>query len=237
MTTKKHSLIRRLQQTSIAQRLAAILIIATAVAGFGLIGQGLYIKAKAVLAQVLLESAWSRALAGEVAPKAWPWADTWPVAQLSLPRIQKKAIVLNNASGEAMAFGPGLVAGTPLPGRPGTSVIAGHRDTHFEFLKNVRRGDSIEVITRTNTRITYRVDYMEVVDASASGIEPNAPGESLALVTCWPFGERTPGPLRYVVHALPAKPASMPVAQADASAGAPFRRSASLSGEEISFTR
>jgi len=230
MTSKKQSLIKRLRQTSILQRLVVVIIIAATVTGFTLVGQGLYIKAKAVLAQVLLESAWSRALAGEVAPKAWPWADTWPVAKLNLPRIEKKAIVLNNASGEAMAFGPGLVAGTPLPGQPGTSVIAGHRDTHFEFLKDVKLGDIIEVTTRANKRITYKIDYMEVVDASASGIEPNAPGESLALVTCWPFGDPNPGPLRYVVHAVPSEPS---IAALDPE----LRRSATLSGALISLTR
>ncbi len=219
MTTKKKPLTRRLRQTSISQRLVALILIATAVAGFSLVGQGLYIKAKAVLAQVLLERAWSRALAGEAAPKAWPWADTWPVAKLSLPRIQKKTVVLNNASGEAMAFGPGLVAGTPLPGRPGTSVISGHRDTHFEFLRDVRLGDTIEVRTRANKRLTYKVDYMEVVDASASGIEPYAPGESLALVTCWPFDDKNPGPLRYVVYAQPflstSPPGTTSISQSD----------------------
>ncbi len=211
MTTEKQSLTRRIQQTSVPQRVIALMIIVTAVAGFSLVGQGLYIKAKAVLAQVLLERAWSRTLAGEVAAKAWPWADTWPVAKISLPRLKQKAIVLNNASGEAMAFGPGLVAGTPLPGRPGTSVISGHRDTHFEFLRNIKLGDTIEVKTRTGKRLTYKVDYMEVVDASASGIEPNAPGEKLALVTCWPFDDKNPGPLRYVVYALPFTSVSMPV--------------------------
>jgi sortase A len=230
MTSRIRSLAKRLQQTSIAQRLVAVIIIAATVTGLTLVGQGVYIKAKAVFAQVLLESAWSRALAGEVAPKAWPWADTWPVAKLNLPRIEKKTIVLNNASGEAMAFGPGLVAGTPLPGQPGTSVIAGHRDTHFEFLKDVKLGDSIEVVTRTNKRITYTVDYMEVVDASASGIEPNAPGESLALVTCWPFGDPNPGPLRYVVHAVPSAPSTATLVPE-------LSRSATLSGALISLTR
>ncbi len=205
MTTENKSLIQQLQQTSIPQRLVAMILIATAITGCSLVGQGLYIKAKAVLAQVLLERAWSRSLAGEDAAKAWPWADTWPVAKISLPRIKQNSIVLNNASGEAMAFGPGLVAGTPMPGRPGTSVISGHRDTHFEFLRNVRLGDTIEVKTRADKRITYKVDYMEVVDASASGIEPNAPGEKLALVTCWPFDDKNPGPLRYVVYASPDK--------------------------------
>ncbi len=234
MTTKSKScgrtLIARVRQTSIGERLIATVIILTVATGLGLISQGLYIKAKAVLAQVLLESAWSRALAGEASPKAWPWADTWPVAKLSLPRLQKKAVILNNASGEAMAFGPGLMAGTPAPGQPGTSVIAGHRDTHFEFLKNVKLGDTVEVMTNSNKRITYTVDYMEVVDAKASGIEPNAPGQSLALVTCWPFGEKSPGPLRYVVHATPVE------ASAARSIDA-FKRAAIRSGDPMSLTR
>jgi len=230
MITEKPTLIKRLRQTSISQRIIAVMIIVTAVAGFSLVGQGLYIKAKAVLAQVLLERAWSRALAGEAAPKAWPWADTWPVAKISLPRIKQKSIVLNNASGEAMAFGPGLVAGTPLPGQPGTSVISGHRDTHFEFLKDVKLGDIIEVTTRANKRITYKIDYMEVVGASASGIEPNALGESLVLVTCGPFGDPNSGPLRYVAHAVPSKPST-------ASLKPELSRSAILSGALISLTR
>jgi len=230
LKSERLPVLQRLQQTSITQRIVALLIIALVTSGLVLVGQGLYIKAKAVVAQSLLEKAWGRALAGEIAPKAWPWADTWPVAKINLPRLGQKAIVLNNASGEAMAFGPGLVAGTPLPGRPGTSVISGHRDTHFRFLKDVQQGDTIDVMTADNKRITYRVDYMEVVDASASGIEPDAPGERLALVTCWPFEDTTPGPMRYVVHALP-------LARSLDAMTATFKRPAISSGELISLTR
>lgn len=207
MTSKlppeKHSLFQRLRQTSLSQRLTAAVLIAVAVTGLSLVGQGIYIKAKAVVAQVLLEKAWSRTLAGEVAPKAWPWADTWPVAKISVARLNETAVVLKGTSGEAMAFGPGHMAGTPMPGQPGTSIFAAHRDTHFEFLKDIKAGDVINVTTKNNTHLTYTVAYMEVVEASMSGIDPHAPGESLVLVTCWPFGERSPGPLRYVVHALP----------------------------------
>lgn len=227
---EKSTLTQRLRQTSTSQRIVALLIIATALSGLGLVGQGLYIKAKASLAQVLLEKAWSRSLAGEVAPRAWPWADTWPVAKISVPRLRENVVALKGTSGEAMAFGPGHMDGTPMPGQPGTSIFAAHRDTHFEFLKNVKAGDTIDVTTGDNKHHRYKVSYMEVVKATASGIDPHAPGESLALVTCWPFGERTPGPLRYVVHALP-------LAASSTARTAAFKRPASLSGELISFTR
>jgi sortase A len=53
--------------------------------GMWKIGEGSWIYAKARLAQVLLERAWTRALAGETQVTPWPWADTWPVGRLRVP--------------------------------------------------------------------------------------------------------------------------------------------------------
>ncbi len=191
----------RLRRMSWPERIGAVVIAAALLFGLSQIAQGVYIKLKAGAAQVLLERAWSRAMAGERAPKAWPWADTWPVARIEAPRLKQSAIVLMGASGEAMAFGPGHVSFTPMPGRRGTSVIAAHRDTHFAFLKDVKAGDELRVTNADGSRYRFRVSGFEVVDADASGIEPSAPGYNLALVTCWPFNANTRGPLRYVVHA------------------------------------
>jgi hypothetical protein len=66
-------------------RLVAILILATA--GAILFGQGLYIHAKAMLAQVLLQRAFAESLATGGAVKPWPWADTWPEARIAVKRI------------------------------------------------------------------------------------------------------------------------------------------------------
>ena len=49
------------------------------------LGQGTYIQAKAWLAQVLIKQAWARTLEGEAQAKPWPWADTWPVARITVP--------------------------------------------------------------------------------------------------------------------------------------------------------
>lgn len=181
----------------------AVLGMVAAMAGVGLvlIGQGLYIKAKAVLAQELLERAFARALDGEATPKPWPWADTWPVAKLSVPRIGAEAIVLDGVSGEAMAFGPGHHQGTPRPGDAGTAIIAAHRDTHFAFLQHVQVGDAIMVTLPAMGPQRFTVTGTKVVPWNASGIDPRDGGRALALVTCYPFGVREPGPLRYVVEA------------------------------------
>ena len=167
--------------------------------GLGQVGQGLYIKAKAVVAQVMLEEAWGRALAGEAAPKPWPWADTWPVAKIHVPRLGKSAIVLKSASGQAMAFGPGHMSNTPVPGARGLSVISAHRDTHFRFLKDVEIGDDVFVTNADGVTLTFRVTETRIVHADASGLEAYGAGTRLALVTCYPFDSFTRGPWRYVV--------------------------------------
>ncbi len=167
-------------------------------------GGSLWIAAKAQVAQVLLERAWARAEQSTARPRAWPWADTWPVARLSVPRLGKSLIVLAGASGEALAFGPGHLTGTPPPGRPGISVIAGHRDTHFHFLQQLRKGDAIRLETPGAKSRRFEVTATIIVDARHSGLDPAA-GDGrgqpmLALVTCWPFDALSPGgQARYLV--------------------------------------
>lgn len=172
-----------------------------ALLGLVLVGQGLWIHAKALLAQVLLERAFEQTLATGVPVKPWPWADTWPVARIEFPRLGKSVIVLAGSSGQALAFGPGHVEGTPDAGERGVAVYAAHRDTHFAFLRDLVVGDEI-VVTRTDgTSVRFRMSGSDVVRWDRSGIDAAAGGRHLVLVTCWPFDARTSGPMRYVVEA------------------------------------
>ena len=179
------------------------LVIITLLTAIGMVfvAQGLWIHAKALLAQVLLERAFAETLATGRDVKPWPWADTWPVARIDVPRLNKSAIVLAGSSGQALAFGPGHVERTPDAGEPGTAVYSAHRDTHFAFLGAVKAGDEIRVTRRDGATFRYRVINTDVVDADRSGIDPLAPGRNMVLSTCWPLDAKVPGPLRYLVHA------------------------------------
>jgi len=176
-------------------------VVALALGGLVLIAQGVYIHAKAMLAQILLERAFEQALSTGTPVKPWSWADTWPVARVVVPRLGKSAIVLAGASGQALAFGPGQLERTPEIGEEGTAVYAAHRDTHFAFLADVRVGDQVEVTRRDGRVFRFRVTGASVVRFDHSGIDPYSPGRRLVLSTCWPLNARTEGPLRYVVHA------------------------------------
>jgi sortase A len=182
-------------------RLCSAAAAALALAGLWLTGSGLYIHAKAVLAQNLLSRAFAAEIATGAVVKPWSWADTWPVARVDVPRLGASAIVLAGGSGQALAFGPGHLERTPDAGEPGIAVYAAHRDTHFAFLGRVAPGDAIVVTQHDGAVARFRVTHAEVVRWDASGIDPAAPGRHLALVTCWPLDSALPGPLRYVVYA------------------------------------
>ena len=172
-----------------------------ALAGLVLFGQGVYIHAKALVAQVLLQRAFAETIAGGHPVKPWSWADTWPVARIEVRRLHASAIVLAGSSGQALAFGPGHVELTPDAGERGVAVYSAHRDTHFRFLKDVAIGDEIVITRGDGKTFRYRADGASVVRFDASGIDPLTDGYELALSTCWPFEALTPGPERYVLHA------------------------------------
>jgi len=172
-----------------------------ALLGLILLGQGAYIHAKALLAQVLLERAFDRTVATGHLTKPWSWADTWPVARIEVKRIGARAIVLAGSSGQALAFGPGHVELTANAGERGVAVYSAHRDTHFAFLRHVRIGDEIDITRDDGTMFRYRADKTSIVRFDASGIDPLADGYELVLSTCWPFDALTSGPERYLLHA------------------------------------
>ena len=165
-------------------------------------GHGLYIFAKAELAQVLLHRAWARTQSsGEPIPP-WPWADTHPVARLTAPTRGADVLVLSGASGRSLAFGPGHLPGSANPGEPGNSVIVAHRDTHFRFLKRIVIGDLLIAEKSDGTHRRFKVRRTYVVDFHALDIPRDTPVPTLTLVTCFPFDAINPGgPLRYVVVA------------------------------------
>jgi sortase A len=172
-----------------------------AVAGLILFGQGSYIHAKALLAQILLERAFTESIASGRETKPWSWADTWPVARIEVKRIHASTIVLAGSSGQALAFGPGHVENTPNAGERGVAVYSAHRDTHFRFLQNVIIGDEIDVTRNDGRKFRYRADSTTVVRFDASGIDPLSSEYELVLSTCWPFDGLTPGPDRYLLRA------------------------------------
>ena len=166
-----------------------------------LVARAAWIPVKAELAQWLIERSWQDRLNGNLEARPWPWADTRPVAVLSLPQYGIQQMVLDGNSGRNLAFGPVLVDGT-LDGRD--RIISGHRDTHFRFLEFLKAGDLIQLTTRQSS-LWFEVRYLDVVDSRLEELVIDPGMDRISLVTCYPFnGLQAGGPLRYVVTAVPA---------------------------------
>lgn len=173
-----------------------------ALLGVLLLGSSFYIQAKALVAQELIAHAWEQVKKDQnpKVAKPWPWADTYPVAKLSANDLS--LYVLDSHSGEALAFGPGHHSKTALPGNVGDSIIAGHRDTHFSFLKDLHVGDIIEAENYQGGIQEYLILEIDVIDASKEEIQVHNTENRLQLITCYPFDSMdTGGSLRYVVTA------------------------------------
>ncbi|GAB6051834.1 hypothetical protein JCM17960_06540 [Magnetospira thiophila] len=172
--------------------------------GLGLwqVGSGLLIEGKAWLGQHLIRAAWAEGLAQGMPQKPWPWADTWPVARLQVPRLGVDLVVLAGATGRTIAWGPGHQDGSAAPNGPGTSVLAGHRDTHMAFLQDLHPGDRLRLIDASGKAVVYRVRGTQVVHKDQARARSDPADPRLILLTCWPFEALVPGgPMRFVVEA------------------------------------
>lgn len=167
------------------------------------IGQGVYIHAKAQLAQVLLEIAWFESKhVTDKEVKPWPWADTWPVSRLSVPALGIHRIVLAGVSGQALAFGPGHLFNSAMAGETGNIVLAGHRDTHFKFVKDLKHGEVIELQDREKITHRYEIVQTMVVHKDEILLPLETDERLLTLITCYPFNAISPnGPFRYIALA------------------------------------
>ncbi len=182
--------------------LRRISLVLLAVTGLWQLGSGVYIPAKAWLAQQLIHSAWVSTQENGGAHKPWSWADMVPVARLVAPEHGEDMIVLSGASGEALAFGPGHVTASGLPGSDGHIVIGAHRDTHFRFLEHVTTGQALEIQSHDGAIHRYIIESITIADITTQPLFLVENEPLLTLVTCYPFDSLSANKnLRYVVTA------------------------------------
>lgn len=122
------------------------------------------------------------------------------LAKLKIPRLDTELYVIEGDGARELRRGPGHLTGTAMPGAQGNCVIAGHRDTHFRVLKDIREGDDIVLQTDTGQYL-YRVRKTHIVSPeNTSALQPTSNAE-LNLITCYPFYYVGSAPKRFVVEA------------------------------------
>lgn len=161
-----------------------------------------WLPIKGWLSQQLISYSWHETISLNQKIKPWPWADTYPIAELSFQRLNKSIVVLNGGDPTTLAFSAGAIApfNQVLSTKP--FVVAGHRDSHFSFLNEVFMNDIISLADSHGQSQLYQVEAIEIVDASTGQLPVLADNSQLVLITCYPFTDASSNSNeRYVITA------------------------------------
>ena len=122
------------------------------------------------------------------------------VGRIEIPRLRVEAIVAEGASPLVLRRAVGHLSKTAFPGEPGNVVIAGHRDSFFSSLEEVRPGDRVRITTPDGV-FDYSVDTKSVIRPDQTEVLTATDVPTLTLITCYPFRYLGPAPKRFVARA------------------------------------
>lgn len=122
------------------------------------------------------------------------------VGELEVPRLQLDTIVVQGDSSATLKKAVGHLPDSALPGQWGNVALAGHRDTFFRPLKDIKVGDEIRLKT-PERNFEYRVESIKVVGSRDVGVLKSSTGHNLTLLTCFPIYYVGPAPKRLIVRA------------------------------------
>lgn len=122
------------------------------------------------------------------------------LGSIEIPRLGLSVAILEGITSQTLRLGVGHIEGTALPGDPGNIGIAGHRDTYFRALKDIRTNDEIQIQTASGLS-RYEVDSVQIVNPEDIGVLAPSADSAITLVTCYPFHFIGAAPERFIVHA------------------------------------
>jgi sortase A len=173
--------------------LAAIGVLLLGYCGYALTDSWLFQLRQSVQLEQLLHAP---ALPGDMPPAMLNGL----VGRIEVPRLGVSVVVLEGDNAAVLRHAAGHITGTALPGKAGNVGISAHRDTFFRPLRNVRQNEIITLTTLAG-EYRYRVVSTKIVKPEDVGVLAQGAGETLTLVTCYPFYFVGPAPSRFIVRA------------------------------------
>jgi sortase A len=155
-----------------------------------------------------------------------------PVGRIEIPRLGVSAVIRAGSDARTLRLAVGHIPGTALPGETGNIGLAGHRDTFFRRLRDIRPSDEIRVVTTTGTFVFSVAKTQIVMPQDTWVLDPTAT-PTLTLVTCYPFTYIGSAPQRFIVHAVE-MPDAAPAAATRVAGVAPVQQEAGIyNGTEL----
>jgi sortase A len=141
--------------------------------------------------------------------KLWPASKSPPsvavIGRLSVKRLHLSAMVREGIDRHTLELAVGHIPATALPGETGNIGVAGHRDTFFRGLKDLRNGDEVQ-FTTAHGDFKYVVESAIVVEPDDVSVLAASSENVLTMVTCYPFSYIGAAPNRFVVRARQVSP-------------------------------
>ncbi|MBO9604758.1 MAG: class D sortase [Paenibacillaceae bacterium] len=122
------------------------------------------------------------------------------IGKVVIPKLDLAYAIIEGTDLPQLARGVGHYAESVLPGGTGYTVLAGHRDSVFRRLGEMKEGDEIQVET-TEGAYTYRVTGSEIVDQDSRSVPLDSDKQMLTLITCYPFYYVGNAPKRFILYA------------------------------------
>lgn len=140
-------------------------------------------------------------------------ADTVKAEDIDFPGINEQfgELKIENRSVNTKLFfgdgkiplqnGVGVYAGSFIPGYNKTILVAGHNNTYFNGLKNVKNGDTVKINTSYGN-YKYKVTASKIYNAdNKKAYDLTKKEENLILYTCYPFDTLGLTEKRFFVYA------------------------------------
>jgi sortase A len=111
------------------------------------------------------------------------------IGKITLPTLDRSYLLVQGTDTNDLRKGPGHYEDTPMPGKPGTVGIAGHRTTHgapFRTIDQLNRGDEI-IVDTTDGRFIYKVEMQKIVDPTDLSVKDRVGYDRLILSACHPL--------------------------------------------------
>jgi sortase A len=127
-------------------------------------------------------------------------ADHELIGRLEIPRLKLSVMVVDGDDPATLKIAAGHLPDTPLPWELGNSAVAGHRDSFFRALSEIKLNDNLIMMT-PHGEFHYAVSSLRVVEPNDLTVLRQNGRSSLTLVTCYPFSYVGQAPKRFIVRA------------------------------------
>jgi sortase A len=122
------------------------------------------------------------------------------LGRIEIPRLNVSATIVEGDDTDNLRHAVGHIPGTALPWESGNIGLAGHRDSFFRKIGELRDGDQI-VLTTIHGTFEFRASQFAIVKPDGVDVLSSVQQPALTLVTCYPFHYVGAAPQRFVIRA------------------------------------